>query len=390
MKRLLSFALAVVMLLTVCSITAFAEGYALEAAEYHNEGAGKELILGDVDGDGIVTIIDATMIQRYDVKTIELNDTAKLLADVDRDGEVTITDVTAIQRWLVDLPCPDGIGEPLNTEPEQQSEIEHKLLSCVDTYQWDYEYEDWELSETATFKYENGYPVLIEKLENYAGAKPILTNITYTFDGDLPLTRTEIKESDDSKTTFEYSAGRVYNVRQENIGSGSYAKQMYQYGYGDGYFTMVLHDTFRAGNESNPDVHMEEVDSVSVTTENGMLKSTTNTGIYAYWSEQEEKKWIRFRGVYTADYDTDGIVSLMTADYAGYGAEPQAKYEVVKDNGMITEIIQYAPNGEGIWSPMKKYVFEYNDTEISAERYSLMMNDIIADHGGNYYIFNWY
>ena len=43
-------------------------------------------LLGDADGDGSVTITDATVIQRYDVNMIELNDTAKKLADVDRDG----------------------------------------------------------------------------------------------------------------------------------------------------------------------------------------------------------------------------------------------------------------------------------------------------------------
>lgn len=166
--------------------------------------------------------------------------------------------------------------------------------------------------------------------------------------------------------------------------------QMYQYGHGDGYFTMVLHDTCRVGNENNPDIHMEEVDSVSITTENGLLKTTTNTGVYAYWSERQEKEWIRFRGVYTNTYDTDGIVNLSTADLSGFGIQQQAEYEVVKDNGRITEIIQYISDGEGGWSPFTKYVFEYNDTEISAERYSLMMNDIITNHGGNYYIFNWY
>ncbi|MBQ3265800.1 MAG: dockerin type I repeat-containing protein, partial [Ruminococcus sp.] len=345
-------------------------------------------ILGDVDGDSEVTIVDATYIQRKLASIpipFEFYDT---VADEDKDGEVTIIDATFIQRWLANLPAPDGIGEPIDIEPVQPSETEHKLLSCVDTYQWDYEYDDWELSMTTTVKYENGYPVLFDMLENYDDAEHILTNITYTFDGDLPLTRTEVKES--AKTTVEYSNGRVYNVNQEIVGSGSYAKQMYQYGHGDGYFTMVLHDTLREGNEWNPDVHMEEVDSVSITTENGLLKSTTNTGMYAYWSEKEEKKWIRFRGVYTNTYDTDGIVSLSTADLFSFGIQQQAKYEVIKDNGRIVEIVQYTFDGEGGWQPFTKYVFEYNDTEISAARYASMMNYFITNGGGNYYIFNWY
>lgn len=342
-------------------------------------------ILGDVDSDAEVTIVDATYIQRK-IAGIPLPlEVDKTVADVDGDGEVAIIDATFIQRWLANMPAPNGIGKPIDAQP---SETEHKLLSSVDTYQWDYEYDDWELYQTKTVKYENGYPVLFDVLENYDDAEHVLTNITYTFDGDLPLTRTEVKES--AKTTVEYSAGRVNNVKQEILGTKSYAKQMYQYGHGDGYFTVVLHDTLREGNEYNPDVHMEEVDSVSITTENGLLKSTTNTGMYAYWSEREEKKWIRFRGVYTADYDADGIVSLMTADFAEFGTQQQAKYEVIKDNGRITEIIQYTFDGEGGWHPFTKYVFEYNETEISAARYASMMNYFITNGGGNYYIFNWY
>ena len=177
----------------------------------------------------------------------------------------------------------------------------------------------------------------------------------------------------------------MYNFKQETVGNGSYEKRMYKYGHGDGYFTMLLRDQLRVEIEDIPDVHMEEVDSVSVTTENGLLKSTINTGAYAYWSEREEKKWIRFRGTYTANYDDDGILNLMTADYSDIGTQQDAKYEVVKKNGMITEIVKYISDYNGGWSLFSKYVFEYNDTEISAARYSSMINYFIANGGGNYY-----
>jgi hypothetical protein len=63
--------------------------------------------------------------------------------------------------------------------------------------------------------------------------------------------------------------------------------------------------------------------------------------------------------------------------------------KVKKENGMITEVIRYTP-GEGEWKPYEKYVFEYNDTEISPSRYASMINYFIANHGGNYYYYNWY
>ena len=48
---------------------------------------------------------------------------------------------------------------------------------------------------------------------------------------------------------------------------------MYQYGNGGEYFTMVLHDDFMSGEGYTPDVMKEEMDSVSVTTENGLLNT---------------------------------------------------------------------------------------------------------------------
>lgn len=68
------------------------------------------LKLGDVDGDGFITIVDATMIQRH---LASLSTTAyhEEVADTDGDNSITVLDATAIQRFLAELSCPDGIGE---------------------------------------------------------------------------------------------------------------------------------------------------------------------------------------------------------------------------------------------------------------------------------------
>ena len=60
-------------------------------------------IMGDVDLDGEVTILDVTAIQRWLADLSELTDYQKKLADYDGDGEVTILDCTKIQRVLADL-----------------------------------------------------------------------------------------------------------------------------------------------------------------------------------------------------------------------------------------------------------------------------------------------
>ncbi len=70
-------------------------------------------ILGDADGDGIVTILDVTWIQRLllDMKVPEtFSETA---ADADADGEISIIDATWIQRWLSGMKVPHSIGEEI-------------------------------------------------------------------------------------------------------------------------------------------------------------------------------------------------------------------------------------------------------------------------------------
>lgn|GEM_PF-3419335 len=70
-------------------------------------------ILGDANQDGVVTIVDATAIQRYGCDMIDLSDDAKQNADVDHDGNVCILDATWLQRYCGGINAPEGIGKPL-------------------------------------------------------------------------------------------------------------------------------------------------------------------------------------------------------------------------------------------------------------------------------------
>ena len=71
-------------------------------------------ILGDADGDGEVTILDATYIQRALVGVTLPTPCDEAAADVDGDGEMTIIDVTCIQRYLVGIAMPYAIGETVS------------------------------------------------------------------------------------------------------------------------------------------------------------------------------------------------------------------------------------------------------------------------------------
>ncbi len=71
-----------------------------------------EILLGDVDGDGEVTILDATAVQRHlaSIPTFAYNEAA---ADTDGDGGISIIDATYIQRWLASLFSNENIGKPI-------------------------------------------------------------------------------------------------------------------------------------------------------------------------------------------------------------------------------------------------------------------------------------
>ena len=68
---------------------------------------GDVIIIGDVDNDGVVTISDATAIQRWLAEFDDAVDMTNALtftrADTNKDGKITIRDVTEIQRFIAEI-----------------------------------------------------------------------------------------------------------------------------------------------------------------------------------------------------------------------------------------------------------------------------------------------
>ena len=60
-------------------------------------------MLGDVDLDGKISVMDATAIQLYKAMMLELTDEQLSNADVDYDGQVSIMDATKIQMFIAQL-----------------------------------------------------------------------------------------------------------------------------------------------------------------------------------------------------------------------------------------------------------------------------------------------
>lgn len=61
----------------------------------------KETLLGDVNGDGEITIVDSTILQKYIVGQTTLDDETLNVANVNKDGAVTVVDATLIQKFVV-------------------------------------------------------------------------------------------------------------------------------------------------------------------------------------------------------------------------------------------------------------------------------------------------
>lgn len=61
-----------------------------------------DYVIGDVDGDGLITVIDATEIQLHCAEKKVLGEVALLAADTDGDGMVTVIDATEIQLFCAE------------------------------------------------------------------------------------------------------------------------------------------------------------------------------------------------------------------------------------------------------------------------------------------------
>ena len=59
-----------------------------------------DMLYGDSNGDGIISVMDATIIQLYLAQIISPDDFYLSMANSDSDNDVTIVDATYIQMYL--------------------------------------------------------------------------------------------------------------------------------------------------------------------------------------------------------------------------------------------------------------------------------------------------
>ncbi|MBR1483683.1 MAG: dockerin type I repeat-containing protein [Ruminococcus sp.] len=366
MKKTISALLAAAVVLPTLAVGGFSAA-AEEAYRY-----------GDANLDRVINVEDATLMQRASVGLETLSGNRAKISDVNGDGRVSILDVTCVQKYLAEQTAGcEKTGEPYTMTTE------HRLLKTVKSYQTISGFKEREPIATVTLTYKNVYPNVIDCTYADEDMGSTTTFFQYTFEEGLPKTCTMTNDYTDEVTTMTYRNGSLYDFHRE--GNGGFCDTYYQYANGNDYFTSLFRVEDAAPDPSGNIAHMEETDSVQVTLdENGLLQKTVNSGYYANWDDHNPKRWLRFNGTYTAVYDSDGIAKLMTAVYRNGPDSTVFSVEVTRQDGVITE----ATVTSGAISTT--YEFEYTDIEISPQRYSNMMNYFIIGSSSNFYNNNWF
>lgn len=88
--------------IVLLGILTAAQACSLVAAAAESDDINNKIV-GDVDGDGLVTVLDATLIQKYIADIIGNDELNTTTADVNLDGKININDTTKIQSYAAGI-----------------------------------------------------------------------------------------------------------------------------------------------------------------------------------------------------------------------------------------------------------------------------------------------
>lgn len=102
-------------------------------------------VYGEVNGDGDITIVDATLVQKHVVQLETLSADKQILADVNGDNTISVVDATLIQKYIVNLKDWGRTGdvyqaeqpttpEPTTAEPTTVKPTAQPTTKPADTY----------------------------------------------------------------------------------------------------------------------------------------------------------------------------------------------------------------------------------------------------------------
>lgn len=102
-------------------------------------------VYGEVNGDGDITVVDATLVQKHVVQLETLSADKQILADVNGDNTISVVDATLIQKYIVQLKDWGRTGdvyqaeqpttpEPTSAEPTTVKPTAQPTTKPADTY----------------------------------------------------------------------------------------------------------------------------------------------------------------------------------------------------------------------------------------------------------------
>ena len=129
LKKVLCMVIIVVTIMTTCAATS------VSAANVDvlqtNDSVGT-LIIGDVDLDGEVSIMDASMLQCALAGLTELSDDQWFVSNTTNSERVSVMDATEIQKYIAGLECNGCTGETVKQPVEDNKPTENIEVSIND------------------------------------------------------------------------------------------------------------------------------------------------------------------------------------------------------------------------------------------------------------------
>lgn len=76
-----------------------------EIESQNDNGEQESPLIGDVNRDGVISVVDATLVRKYLTRLITFDSYDDIIiADVNNDGYISTKDATGIQKMIVGLP----------------------------------------------------------------------------------------------------------------------------------------------------------------------------------------------------------------------------------------------------------------------------------------------
>ncbi len=76
-----------------------------------NTSPSKQILIGDVDLSGHISVVDATLLQKYISELEVISSDQMIAAECDGDGRVSVKDATLIQKYIVELEDTGNVGK---------------------------------------------------------------------------------------------------------------------------------------------------------------------------------------------------------------------------------------------------------------------------------------